>query len=123
MLIVLADDVPDVADTTAAVLRTCGRHTVEVARDGPSALTLGRALKPDAMVLDIGLPGIDGYEVAKRVRLEPWGAHILLIALTGYGELQDIERAAAAGFDVHRVKPVEPDNLLALFKERSAKEM
>lgn len=118
MLIVLAEDIPDVADTTAAVLRTLGRHTVEIASNGPSALELARALKPDAMLIDIGLPGMSGYEVAEQVRREEWGADILLIAVTGYDEIQ---RACAAGFNAHRTKPADCNELLSMLEEWHAR--
>jgi CheY-like chemotaxis protein len=117
MLIVLVEDIPDVADSTAALLRTFGGHTVEIASDGPSALSLARALKPDAMVIDIGLPGMTGYEVAREVRREEWAVGILLIALSGYGKAEDIERAIDAGFNAHRTKPVESNDLLGMLDE------
>lgn len=121
MLIVLIEDIPDVADTTAALLRMLGGHTVEVASDGPSALRLARALKPDAMVIDIGLPGMTGYEVARDVRREEWGVGILLIALTGYGAVEDIQRATDAGFNAHRTKPVDTNDLLGMLREWEAR--
>jgi CheY-like chemotaxis protein len=71
-------------------------------------------------IVDIGLPGCDGYEVARRVRLIPHGRAILLVALTGYGQPEDRRRAEEAGFDVHLVKPVEPDAICALVAESRA---
>jgi CheY-like chemotaxis protein len=73
--------------------------------------------RPDAAVVDVGLPGFDGYEVARRIRAAPEGASLLLVALTGYGQPADRRRAEDAGFDLHLVKPVDPARLIALLAE------
>jgi two-component system CheB/CheR fusion protein len=74
-------------------------------------------IKPDVLVLDIGMPGLNGYEVARRVRAEPWGRNALLIAATGWGQLSDREKAAHAGFDAHLTKPFAPDDLVAAIRQ------
>jgi CheY-like chemotaxis protein len=71
-------------------------------------------LRPDVAVLDIGMPGLNGYEVARRIREQPWGAAIRLIAVTGWGQAEDVQRARASGFDHHVTKPVDFDALQAL---------
>ena len=82
-------------------------HQVEIALDGPAGLRAARGGRPDAIICDIGLPGgMSGYEVAERLRADPPGPLPLLIALTGYGQERDRQRALAAGFDHHLTKPV-----------------
>ena len=75
------------------------------------------ALRPDLTLVDVGLPGIDGYAVARRIREDPAGRGLRVVALTGYGLLEDRERALAAGFDAHIVKPVDLDKLRAILAE------
>jgi CheY-like chemotaxis protein len=87
-------------------------HAVEVAGDGPSALELARSYQPDAILLDLGLPGMDGYQVARRLRDE--GFSDTIIAVSGYGEEQAVARSRQTGFDHHLVKPVNFDDLTAL---------
>jgi CheY-like chemotaxis protein len=115
--ILVADDNADALETMAALLEMEG-HRVDVAPDGESALAAAQALRPDVAVLDIGMPGLNGYEVARRIRAEPWGARIRLIALTGWGQAEDVERAHAAGFDHHVTKPVDLDALQDLVAAR-----
>jgi signal transduction histidine kinase/ActR/RegA family two-component response regulator len=86
-------------------------HEVHEAADGREGLEAALRLLPDVVLLDVGLPGMDGYEVARRIRAEPSGAGMLLVALTGYGQAGDRQRALEAGFDVHLVKPVTPERL------------
>jgi CheY-like chemotaxis protein len=86
-------------------------HTVYEAGDGDSALAVFRSERPDVAVVDIGLPGMDGYELARRIRSTPEGWRVTLIALTGYGFPEDRERSHAAGFDRHLIKPVAPEDL------------
>jgi PAS domain S-box-containing protein len=105
--IVVADDSRDAADSLARILEIMG-HDAHAAYDGRQALELGERLRPDVMVLDIGMPNLNGYETARRVRSQPWGQGLLLIALTGWGQDDDKRRAAAAGFDRHLTKPVDP---------------
>jgi CheY-like chemotaxis protein len=85
---------------------------VRNAADGLRGLELATSYRPDIALVDIGLPGIDGYEVARRMRANPETHHIKLIALTGYGLAEDQRRVLEAGFDLHLVKPVDIDNLM-----------
>ena len=89
-------------------------HEVQVVHDGLAALEAVQARSPDVMLVDIGLPGIDGFEVAQRVRAIPSCRNVTLVALTGYGRSEDKERTRAAGFDHHLTKPVEIDALQGL---------
>jgi signal transduction histidine kinase len=111
--ILVADDNVDALQTMAALLEMEG-HQVEVAADGEAALAAAGKHRPDVAVLDIGMPGLNGYEVAQRIRSEPWGAEMRLIALTGWGQADDVQRARASGFDHHVTKPVDFDALQAL---------
>nr|WP_297524807.1 ATP-binding protein [uncultured Roseateles sp.] len=111
--LLLVDDNRDAADTTAELLRLMGAE-VAVAYDGPSALKAVQALRPDAILLDIGMPDMDGHEVARRLRgMGDDIGHPRLIALTGWGQEQDREKTREAGFDDHIVKPVDIDALRA----------
>ena len=105
--IMVVEDHPDAAESLALLLELLG-HRVRVFSEGGAALEAAHADPPDVMVVDIGLPGIDGYEVARRVRRDPVLRHAVLIALTGYGCDDDRRESRAAGFDHHLVKPVEP---------------
>ena len=89
-------------------------YLVTCAEDGPGGVAAVLRCRPGAALVDIGLPGYDGYEVARKIRAAPEGASILLVALTGYGQPADRRRAEEAGFDVHLVKPVDPARLVAL---------
>jgi len=111
--VLLVEDNADAAESLVLLLELLG-HRVRVTRDGPSALEAARANVPDVMIVDIGLPGMDGYEVARQVRQDAGLRPILLVALTGYGREDDRRRALAAGFDYHLVKPVNPDALQGL---------
>jgi len=120
--ILVADDNRDSADSLAMLLGR--RHEVHRAYDGAAALELAESLLPDVLLLDIGMPKMDGYEVAQRVRREPWGAGMYLVALSGWGRDEDRQRALNAGFDAHLVKPATPealDRLLAGIRVRSKK--
>jgi signal transduction histidine kinase len=104
--ILLVDDNVDSADSLGMLLQLNG-FDVHLAHDGPTALEAARSVRPDAVVLDIGLPGMDGYEVARRLRNTPSTHDVLLVAVTGYGQNEDRARSMEAGFDYHLVKPVE----------------
>lgn len=108
--ILVVDDLRDTADSLAMLLRLRG-NDVRAAYDGLEAIRIASDFKPEVVVLDIGLPGIDGYETARRMRREPWADSAILIAVTGWGQEQDRIDAAAAGFDHHFVKPVRPAEL------------
>ena len=110
--IVYVEDNADARATMAELLRLFGYEVTEVA-DGASALPAVLAVQPDLVIMDIGLPDMDGYEVARGLRADPGSSAVPLIALTGYGQLRDKEAAAMAGFDAHLVKPVDPDDLVA----------
>src|SRR5919109_1383341 len=105
--ILVVDDNLDAAESTAAFLRLEG-HEVKTVSDGNEALASVRVFAPHVIVLDIGLPGLDGYAVARQLRERGDTSHILLVALTGYGQREDRERAVASGFDYHFVKPTDP---------------
>jgi CheY-like chemotaxis protein/two-component sensor histidine kinase len=109
--VLLVDDNRDAADTAAAVLEMAG-YNVRVAYDPGVALAILDEILPDVAVLDIGLPGISGYELAARVRAHPHGANCYLVALTGYGTATDLVKAHDAGFQQHLVKPAPPEALL-----------
>jgi PAS domain S-box-containing protein len=111
--VLVVDDNGDAADTLAMVLSIRG-YEVRVARDGPAALEESRIFNPELVLLDIGLPGMDGYAVARALRASPAGGTLRLVALTGYGRDEDRRRSAEAGFDDHIVKPIAPDELLQL---------
>jgi len=111
--ILVVEDNADVADTTAAMLTLSG-HEVRTAHDGLEALSIVEEFTPDVVLLDIGLPRMDGYEVARRLRQLPSTRDKLLIALTGYGQASDRLRGREAGFDEHLLKPVDPAVLNAL---------
>ncbi len=114
--VVLVEDFSDTRELLTSVLAHAG-HRVQAAADGLAALEAIRTLRPHVALVDIGLPGIDGYEVARRVRAEPGGRSIRLIAVTGYGRADDRQRALAAGFDEHLVKPLDPDVVLAVLEQ------
>jgi PAS domain S-box-containing protein len=111
--IVVADDNRDAASSLAAVLELDG-HRVEVVHDGAHALHALERSRPDVGLLDVGMPELNGYEVARRARAEPWGNAVTLVAITGWGQKEDRDRALAAGFDQHWVKPIDPSAALAL---------
>ena len=113
--VLVIEDNDDAREMLRNLLRLFG-HEVHEACDGAMGLEEARRLRPDAALIDIGLPGMDGYEVARRIRADLPGAR--LVALTGYGQPEDRERALAAGFDVHLVKPVDPDQLQRLLAAR-----
>jgi signal transduction histidine kinase/CheY-like chemotaxis protein len=117
--ILLVDDNRDAADSTAQALSEVG-HDVRVAYDGPSALHLSEELEPNLALLDIGLPVMDGYELARRLRAKHSTRSLKLVAVTGYGQKTDRERSRQAGFDAHLVKPVSVDELLGLVSELGA---
>jgi two-component system, chemotaxis family, CheB/CheR fusion protein len=108
--VLIVDDNADAAESMAMLARTWG-HEVVVVGDGPSALKAASDFQPQRALVDIGLPGMDGYEVARRRRAAPEHSNLLLVAMTGYGRDEDREKAYAAGFDVHLVKPGDLDEL------------
>jgi signal transduction histidine kinase len=105
--ILIADDNQDALESLALMLRLEG-HEVHCASDGEEALALAGQRKPEIVVLDVGMPKLDGCEVARRIRAESWGRDAVLVALTGWGQDADRKRSREAGFDMHLVKPVDP---------------
>ncbi len=117
--ILVVDDNADAAETLSMLLTIMGNDTV-TAHDGPSGLKMAAQLKPHVIFLDIGMPTLNGYEVARRIRLQAWGAGIVLIALTGWGQAEDKRLAREAGFNFHLTKPVLPADLETLLGEITA---
>ncbi len=110
--VLVVEDNQDAADSLAMLLRLWG-HEVRTAHDGQSGLKAARSYRPDIVLLDIGLPGLDGYAVARRLRSE-FGPAVRLVAMTGYGQDEDRRRASAAGFDTYLTKPADPAALQAI---------
>jgi PAS domain S-box-containing protein len=108
--VLIVDDNRDGAESLAMMLRLKG-HETETAHDGLEAVEAAERFRPDAMLLDIGLPRMNGYEVCRRIRERPWGKDVVLVAVTGWGQDEDRNRSKAAGFDTHVVKPVDRDVL------------
>jgi CheY-like chemotaxis protein len=113
--VLIVDDNEDGAASLAMLLRADG-HAVSVAHDGAGATEAVAAFKPDVILLDIGLPGMNGYETCRAIRARPGGERIVIAALTGWGQDDDHRRSREAGFDAHLVKPVERDALAALLR-------
>jgi len=111
--VLVVDDNHDVADSTASVMRMNGCD-VHVAYDGKAAIESVQRLKPDAVLLDIGLPTIDGYLVAEHIRAQPENGRTMIVAVSGYGQEQDRVRSRSVGFDYHVVKPIDPAVLAGL---------
>jgi PAS domain S-box-containing protein len=116
--ILIADDNRDSADTLATMLQMVG-HDVRVCYDGVNALTQAELFRPEVMLLDIGMPVLNGLELATRIRERPWGTQMRLIALTGWGQPEDLLRSQEAGFNHHLVKPVELSRLQELIGAES----
>ena len=106
--VLVVDDNVDSADSLALLLRLNG-HLVETAHDGAEALDSAERFQPDAILLDLGMPGLNGYEVCERIRMRPWAKAVLVIAQTGWGQAQDRARTHEAGFDAHLTKPIDPE--------------
>jgi CheY-like chemotaxis protein len=119
--VLIVDDNHDAADALGMALGLEG-HSIETAHDGPEALAAAAEFEPDAVVLDIGLPEMDGYEVARRLRGNPRFANLLLLAVSGYGRDDDRRRSREAGFDHHLTKPVSVDELNALIVSQARKD-
>ncbi|CAN5130979.1 hypothetical protein BH24PSE2_BH24PSE2_22620 [soil metagenome] len=116
--ILVVDDNQDAADSLAELLRFTGSD-VHTFYDGVEALKGAETLRPDVALLDIGMPHLDGCEAARRLRRKPWGKHILLVAVTGWGQIEDRRRTREAGFDAHFVKPIDFCALMELLGKRS----
>jgi len=108
--VLLVDDNPDSIEPLSLLLQAKG-HETRLAIDGPDAIAVADEFRPECVLLDLGLPIMDGYEVARRLRERPYGTEIVLVALTGWAGQEIRNKAAEAGFDYHLVKPVNWDEL------------
>ena len=111
--VLLVDDNAEVLESTQLVLEMMD-FDVRTATSGTEALDLGEGFEPEVVLLDIGLPGMDGWTAAKQMRTHDWGQNALLVAVTGWGREEDLRRSREAGFDHHLLKPMDPDELLNL---------
>ncbi|HEV3143684.1 MAG TPA: PAS domain S-box protein [Gemmataceae bacterium] len=118
--ILLVDDNRDTVNTMAKLLRFLG-HEVETAYDGEEAVAAAESFRPEVVLLDIGLPKLNGYDAARRIREQPWGQKMLLIALTGWGQDEDRRRSKEAGFDHHLVKPIKAATLEQIMADMAGK--
>jgi PAS domain S-box-containing protein len=118
--VLIVDDNQDGAESLAILLQL-GGHETHTAHDGQQAIEAAERLHPDVVLLDIGLPRLNGYEVCRRIREQPWGKELLLVAVTGWGQQEDRRRSREAGFDTHIVKPVDLDRLQKLLASRPSR--
>ena len=116
--VLIVDDNSDAAATLEILLKSLG-HQTRVVHTGPDALDAAPEFKPDVVLLDIGLPGIDGYEVARRLRALQTGRSFRIVAVTGWDQEADKRKSEEAGFDMHLVKPVAPADLEKALTERN----
>ncbi len=114
--VLVVDDNVDAAKTMTLLVKLKG-HRCEMALDGRQAIDQARTLQPDLILLDIGMPGLDGYETCRLLRREPAIAAAKIVALTGWGQAEDRQRSEAAGFDLHLTKPVEPERIFELLQQ------
>jgi CheY-like chemotaxis protein len=113
--VLVVEDHEDAREAVRCLLEVRG-HQVEVAGDGPQAVAVALGSQPDVVLVDIGIPGMDGYEVARHIRASDVGKSIMLVAVTGYSQPAHRQRALECGFDAHLVKPVDPDELYRLLE-------
>jgi CheY-like chemotaxis protein len=113
--VLVADDNRDAADSLGRMLALLG-HEVELAYDGLHAYEAAEAVRPDVAILDIGMPQLHGYDLARRIRATEWGRHMTLVALSGWGQDDDKRRALDAGFDHHFTKPMDLPALANLLR-------
>ena len=111
--VLIVDDSHDAAESMAMLLEFAGHHVFK-AHDGADAVKTAERVRPDVVLMDIGLPILNGYEACRRIRSHPWGQSMLLVAITGWGQEDDREQSRDAGFDLHFVKPVDSDELLPI---------
>jgi CheY-like chemotaxis protein/two-component sensor histidine kinase len=117
--ILIIDDNEDGAQSLAMLLELHG-HQTQMAHDGVQGIELAEEFQPEIVLLDIGLPRLNGYEVGRRIRAQPWGKDMVLIAMTGWGQEDDRNRSREAGFDAHIVKPVDHDQLMKMLESLRA---
>jgi CheY-like chemotaxis protein/anti-sigma regulatory factor (Ser/Thr protein kinase) len=115
--VLVVDDNVDTATALAKLLKLLG-HDVKVAHDGLAAIEAARIHRPEIVLLDIGLPGMDGYQVAAKLREEEYSKGATIVAVSGYGQDEDLRRSQHAGFNHHLIKPIDYDSLMELFAER-----
>jgi PAS domain S-box-containing protein len=120
--ILVVDDNHDGADSCATLLELSG-HRVRTGYSGRQALELAEEFKPQVILLDIGMPDLNGYDVAQRIRDKPWGRDVVLVAVTGWGQEEDKQRALTAGFDRHLTKPIDPSELEGLLQNLNLEEL
>jgi DNA-binding response OmpR family regulator len=118
--VLVVDDHRDSADSLAMLLKAMG-HEVDRAYDGEQGIELASKVLPELILLDIGMPRMDGFETCRRIKAEAWGEHTVVVALTGWGQDEDRRKSRAAGFDHHLVKPVEIGDLVALMSTLDAR--
>ena len=116
--VLIVEDNQDAGEMYRMLIELYG-HEVLVADNGTRALEMLKSDRPDIALVDIGLPGMDGYEIARRFRAERESDRVFLVALTGYGSSSDIDRSRQAGFDLHLLKPVDPQELKSLLDSRT----
>ena len=118
--VLVVDDKPDNVSTLALLL-DLPDHRVHTAADGEEAVRRAESLRPDVILMDIGLPGMDGYQACAAIRAQPWSRRAIILAITGWGQEEDRRRSLEAGFDEHLVKPVDSAAILRAVREaRSA---
>jgi CheY-like chemotaxis protein len=115
--VLVVDDNSDSAESLAMLLQISGNET-RMAHDGLQAVEAAERFRPDVVLLDIGLPQLNGYGAARRIRDQPWGKTMVLIALTGWGQDEDRRQSQDAGFDAHLVKPVDYSALMELLAKQ-----
>jgi CheY-like chemotaxis protein len=113
LTVLIVDDNRDVLDTLKLLLEMNG-HAAYAAHDGLQAISLAEEIRPDVILLDIGLPKIDGYETCRRIRERDWGRRVMVYALTGLDHEDDLDKSKKTGFDMHLTKPVAPEVLLTV---------
>ena len=118
--VLIVDDNLDAAETLGMQVRTLGGNEVRTALSGEVALQTAPAFQPDIVLLDLGMPEMDGYEVARRIRQEPWGKDVMLVAVTGWGQEEHRQRTKEAGFDRHLTKPADPADIESLLAHSPA---
>jgi CheY-like chemotaxis protein len=118
--ILVVDDNKDSAQSLALLLRLKG-HETHLAYDGLAAVEMARRFRPEVVLLDIGLPKLNGYDACRQIRAQPWGRDIVILALTGWGQVEDRRKSKKAGFDEHMVKPVDHGALMQLLASLPAR--
>ena len=111
--ILIVDDSPEIVMSLSALLGMSG-NTTFAARDGEEAISMAEQTRPEVILLDLGLPKLDGYEVCRRIRKQAWGKEMVIVALTGWGHDEARAMTRQSGFDMHLVKPLDPETLFVV---------